>query len=74
MGEWRYSSTILDLSFIPWLLYPLGNSSQYPTGRMGGWAPELDAMEKRKIFPLPGIKPWPSRPQPLAIPNELSRL
>jgi hypothetical protein len=36
MGEWRYSSTILDPSFIPWMLYTLGNSSQYPKGRMGG--------------------------------------
>jgi hypothetical protein len=44
--EWRYSSTILDLSFIPWLylLYPLGKSSQYPTGRMGG------PMKKIKSF------------------------
>jgi hypothetical protein len=42
MGKWRYSSTILDLTFIPWLLYTLGNSTQYPMGRMGGpqsWMP-----------------------------------
>jgi hypothetical protein len=31
-------------------------------------------MEKRKIFPLQGIEPWPSNPYPIAIPTELSRL
>jgi hypothetical protein len=38
MGEWRYSSTILDLvRFAPQLLYPRGNRSQYPLDtRLGG--------------------------------------
>jgi hypothetical protein len=34
----------------------------------------LDAVEKRKILPLPRNEPRPSSPYPVAIPNELSRL
>jgi hypothetical protein len=65
MGEWRYSSTILDLetrwrwkvSFMPRPLYPRGNSPQYHC--IWGWVgprSDLDAV-KRKILPLPGIEP-----------------
>jgi hypothetical protein len=45
MGEWRYTSTILDLStrwkfvvsFLPLPLYSQGNSHQYPLyRRLGG--------------------------------------
>jgi hypothetical protein len=42
MGEWRYSSTILDLctrwrwvvSFTPWLFYPRGKNPRYPLDRI----------------------------------------
>jgi hypothetical protein len=44
MGDWRYSSTVLDLStrwrwvvsFTPQLLYPLGKSPWYPSDRRVG--------------------------------------
>jgi hypothetical protein len=59
MGEWRYSSTILDLgirwrlvvSFTPLLLYPRGKSPG--TLWIGGWVGPrvgLDAVEKKKIL------------------------
>jgi hypothetical protein len=41
---------------------------------IGGWLSlkvSLDALEKRKIFPLPGIEPQPFVPYPVAIPPEL---
>jgi hypothetical protein len=44
---------------------------------IGGWVDPragLDAMEKRKILPLPGIEPRPSRPYHVAIPTELIKL
>jgi hypothetical protein len=58
MGEWRYSSTILDLgtrwtwvvSFTTWLLYPRGKSPS--THWIRGWAglkTGMDAVDKRKI-------------------------
>jgi hypothetical protein len=48
VGEWRYSTTILDLStgwrwvfiFMPWLLYPWRKSPQYSFDRRLGWVPE----------------------------------
>jgi hypothetical protein len=43
---------------------------------MGGWVGTragLNAVEKRKIFPLPGLEPQPSSPQSVDIPTELSR-
>jgi hypothetical protein len=62
-GEFRYSSTILDLgtrwcvvSCMPLPLYPRD------THWIGGWVcprAGLDTMEKRKKpLSLPGIKPW----------------
>jgi hypothetical protein len=58
MGEWRYSSTILDfgtrcrrvVSFTPRPLYSLGKSTQFRW--ISGWigpTVELDAVEKRKV-------------------------
>jgi hypothetical protein len=32
----------------------------------------LDAVEKRKILPVPGIETGPSSPEPVAAPSELS--
>jgi hypothetical protein len=69
VGEWRHSSTILDLStwwrwivrFTPRPLYPgeIPPSSQW----IGGWVGPragLNAVEKRKILPLPEIETQPS--------------
>jgi hypothetical protein len=66
-GEWRYSSTILDLgtrwnwvvSFKPLPLYPRGNR---PIGYEAGWA--LDPLWTlwRKFLSLSGIEPEASRP------------
>jgi hypothetical protein len=70
MGEWRYSSTILDVS-IKWEWSALRSgrftSGEKTTGThmIGGWVvprASLDAMEKRKILPLPGIEPQLSSP------------
>jgi hypothetical protein len=59
MGEWRYSSIILDLgftwrtmvSFMPLSLYPHGKSSTgtYWIGGYVGLGAGLDAVEMRKI-------------------------
>jgi hypothetical protein len=64
MGEWRYISTIPDLSFIPWLLYPLGKTPQYPLGpRVGCYGEEKNfASARNQTLAM----------QPLAIPTELS--
>jgi hypothetical protein len=82
MGEWRYSSTILDLgirwrrvvSFTPRHLY--SRRERAPgTHWVGSWVGPragLDDVEKN-LFPLPGIEPRSSRPQPITIPTELSR-
>jgi hypothetical protein len=43
---------------------------------IGGWVGPragLDAVEKRRILPLPGTEPQPSCPYPVAVPTELSR-
>jgi hypothetical protein len=55
MGEWRYSSTILDfvtrwmwnVSYTPLPLKPLGWSVRYPLGRP---AAHLDLVEKRRML------------------------
>jgi hypothetical protein len=50
----------------PWERAPV------PIGTDAGWASAgLDAVEKRKILPLPGIEPGPSRLQLVSIPTEL---
>jgi hypothetical protein len=70
-GEWRYSSTILDLtirwsfvpSFTPWSLNPLGQNRGIH--RIGGWVDprtDLDTAEKRRILSLLGIEPLLSNP------------
>jgi hypothetical protein len=83
VGKWRYNNTILYLGITWWVvsltprpLYPRGNSPTR-THWIGGWVspragPHI--MEERKIVPLPGIETRPSRPYPVAIPTELSRL
>jgi hypothetical protein len=72
MGDWRYSSAILDLSirwkwminFTPLPLYPPGKSSRYPSDR------RLFRLQSRsgrcgvgKIFLLLELEPWASCPQ-----------
>jgi hypothetical protein len=76
MREWRYSSTILDLGsrsvshpdrFTPGKIAPLSSSICW----IGGWVgprSSLDAVEKRKIFPLPGFESRSSSPQSVATP------
>jgi hypothetical protein len=78
MGEWRYSSTFLGLgirwrwvvSCTPLPLYPRGNGLLYwLVGSLGGsqiWSGRCG--EKTKLE-LPGIEPWPSNPQLIAIPT-----
>jgi hypothetical protein len=69
MRQWRYSSIVLDLStkwrlvvrFMPWSLYPLGNS---PPGThwIGGWLSSraiLDIGGEKNLSVLPGIEPQP---------------
>jgi hypothetical protein len=64
MGEWRYSSTILDLdavwrriaTFMPQPLYLKGNSAQYSFGRRMGVSQCLSGNYGEKILPLPGIE------------------
>jgi hypothetical protein len=42
-------------------VYSLGKSPRYPLERrLGGPQSSLDAVEKRKILPLPGIEPLSS--------------
>jgi hypothetical protein len=61
MGEWRYSSIILDLStrwrwvviFTPRPLYLRGKSPRHPLHSPNDG---LDAVEQRKIFPLLAIE------------------
>jgi hypothetical protein len=69
MGEWRYSSTIIDLgircrsvvSFTPLPFYPRERSlGNHYIGSCVGPRAVLDAVEKTKNFLLPGIKLRPS--------------
>jgi hypothetical protein len=75
MGEWRYSSTILDLStkwrwvvsFTPRPLYPRGNRPQYPLNRRLGEPQSRSgrcAIEKN-FLPVLGIEPG----RPACIPS-----
>jgi hypothetical protein len=70
MGEWRYSSTILDLStrwwwlasFMPWPLYPLGKPL-VPTEQEARWAPELVwILQSREKISYPCQQSNPSCP------------
>jgi hypothetical protein len=74
MGEWRYSSTILDLgtrwrwvvSYTPRPLYP--EEILPGTHWIGGWVGPragLDVVEKRKILALSGFEPRRSCPLPV---------
>jgi hypothetical protein len=73
MGEWRYSSTILDLgtrwrwvvSFTPWSLYPRGKRPRYPLDRRVGERQSTSGLcgVEKNILRLSGFKPRPSRPR-----------
>jgi hypothetical protein len=62
------------VSFTPRPLYLLGKSHRYPLDRRLGPRVDLDDVEKRKIWHLPGFKPRPSSALPVAIPTEISLL
>jgi hypothetical protein len=80
-GEWRYSSTFLDLgsrwewsASCPCHFTPQGNSPWYPLDRRlgepqsrSGHCGEVEILQS-------GIKPRPSSPYPIAISTELSQL
>jgi hypothetical protein len=78
-GGVEYSSTILNLGIDGGELSASRSSFFTPreiapgTHRIGGWVGPragLDAMEKRKIFHLPGTEPCPFSRQPIAILTE----
>jgi hypothetical protein len=69
MGEWRYSSTFIDLgtrwrwvvSFTPLQLYPWRRSLWYPLDRrQGGPQSWSGHCGEEKNLALPGTEPWPS--------------
>jgi hypothetical protein len=71
MGEWRISSTFLDLgirwrrvvSFTPLLSYPRGNSARFPLHRrLGGPQNRSGRCGGEKNLALTGIEPGPSTP------------
>jgi hypothetical protein len=63
MGEWKGSSTILDLSICHSHFTPEGRApSIHWIGAWVGPRSSMDAMGKRKILPLPGIEPWSFSP------------
>jgi hypothetical protein len=77
MGEWSYSSTILDLhirwrlavSFTPRSPYPWGYPLDRRLGGAQSWSRHCGV--KKNQLPLPGIESWPSRLQPVAISTKL---
>jgi hypothetical protein len=71
MREWRYSSTIFNSSLVGSELsasrggrFTLGETAIgiHWIGGGIGLRGRLDTMENRKILPLPGIEPRPSKP------------
>jgi hypothetical protein len=71
MGEWRFSSSILDWALVEceWSASRLGRlilcETALGTHWIGGWmGPRggLDTVEKRQIFPLSVIESQPSSP------------
>jgi hypothetical protein len=84
MGEWRYTSTILDLgtrwrlvvSFKPRpLLYPRGKSPLYPLDRrLGGPQSRSGRCEDEKNLAVLGIEPWPSSYTDWATPTPYTRI
>jgi hypothetical protein len=82
MGEWRCSSTILDLgtrwrwvvSFTPWPFYPPRKEPLISIGQEAGWTQKQSGHsgEEKNLLPLPGIEPWGFSPQAVAIPTGLS--
>jgi hypothetical protein len=67
IGEWSYSSTILDfgsrwkkvVSFTPLLLYPRRKSLRYPFDkRLGGPQSRSGRRGEEKNLALLGIEPW----------------
>jgi hypothetical protein len=80
--EWGYSSSILNLGtgwrwVVSFTLQPIFPGEIVPcTHRIGGlvgFRDGLDAVEARKILPLPEIELRPSSSYPVTIPTELSR-
>jgi hypothetical protein len=81
VGEWRYSSTILDVglswrrvvSFTTQPLYPRGKSARYPLGRsVGGPQNRSRRCGKEKILPLSGLELRPlGHPAQLCLSNNL---
>jgi hypothetical protein len=75
MGEWRYSSTILDLcttwrwviNFTPPLLYHREKSPLYPLGKRLGEPQSRSECcgEEKDLVPLPGIESRASSLQPV---------
>jgi hypothetical protein len=39
------------------------------TNWIGGWVGPIASLKKKKILPLPEIKPRPSSPKPVAVPT-----
>jgi hypothetical protein len=85
MGEWRYSSTILDLgtgwrwttSFTPRPLYPQGKGPQWPLNRRLGGPQSWSGRGGEEIISCPFRKWKPGRPArspslyPLSYPGSL---
>jgi hypothetical protein len=79
MEERSYRSTILDIcirwrrvvSFTLRPLYSQRNRPRYPLG--GPKSRSGRGGEEIYLLPLPGNEPQPSRPQPVAIPTDISR-
>jgi hypothetical protein len=84
MGEWRYSSTSLNLgtrwswvvSFTPRPLYSRWKSLRYPLDTKVNGPQRRSAYcgVENSLLLLPGIKPRTSSLYPVVIPTELSRL
>jgi hypothetical protein len=83
MGEWKYISTIIDLSTrLRWIvsftsrsLYPLRRNPRYPFHRRlcGLHNRSGRCGVEKNLLALPGIEPLASSPSRVAIPTELSR-
>jgi hypothetical protein len=81
MGEWKYSTTILDLGIARrWMIgfsrrpcYHLGNSSRYPLDRMLGGPQSQSGRcgERKNVLSLQGIESQPYSPSlyRLSYPN-----
>jgi hypothetical protein len=82
MGEWRYTSTILDfgtrwewmISFMPWPLYPQGKRTQYPLDRrLSGLQSPIWTLWSREKFLAP-VGNRNLAVQSVTLPTELFRI